>query len=145
MGAPALATDLAGAAAARDAKRRRPAPAALPDPPGWLPRTPWDRWQAHRRALNKPMTADGALLTLAQLEKAKGFGHDPVELLETAIANGWQGCVFPDQHYRPAAIRPTSGPPRHGARRSLRDGPADPVVYRATAGFETELAVEAAA
>ena len=145
MAAPALATDPAGAAAARDATRRRPAPAALPDPPGWLPRALWDRWQAHRRALNKPMTADGALLTLARLEKAKGFGHDPVELLETAIANGWQGCVFPDQHYRPAAVRPTSGPPRAGARRSLRDGPADPAVYQVTAGFATELAVEAAA
>ena len=151
MAAPAPATDPAGDAADRtadrtadrapvpDATRRRPAPAAMPDPPGWLPRVLWDRWQSHRRALKKPMTADGALLTLAQLEKAKGFGHDPVELLETAIAGGWQSCVFPEKHYRPAAVRPTSGPPRDGARRSLRDVPADPAVYRVTAGFETEL------
>ena len=141
LAAPALATDLAGDAAARDATRprRRPAPAAMPAAPGWLPRALWDRWQAHRLALKKPMTADGALLTLAQLEKAKGFGHDPVELLETAIANGWQGCVFPDKHYQPAAVRPTSEPPRAGARRSLREVPADPAVYLVTAGFETEL------
>ena len=149
LAAPALATDLAGdgaeRAAARVAPRPRPAPAAMPAPPGWLPRPLWDRWQAHRRALKKPMTADGALLTLAQLEKAKGFGHDPVELLETAIANGWQGCVFPDKHYQPAAVRPTAGPRRDGARRSLREVPADPAVYRVTAGFETELVVEAAA
>ena len=149
MAAPALAPDPTGDAADRTADRvagrdttrppRRPAPAAMPDPPRWLPRALWDRWQAHRRALKKPVTADGARLTFAQLEKAKGFGHDPVELLETAIANGWQGCVFPDKHYQPAAVRPTSGPPRAGARRSLREVPADPAVYLKTAGFETEL------
>lgn len=52
--------------------------------------------------------------------------------------------MFADKHYRPAEVRPTSGPARGGARRPLRDVPADPAVYRATAGFATELAVEAA-
>lgn len=143
MAAPVPTTEPVGDAAERGAVRPRrspgPGPATMPDPPQWLPRALWDRWQSHRRALKKPVTADGALLTLAQLEKAKGFGHDPVELLETAIANGWQGCVFPDKHYRPAAVRPTSGPSRAGARRSLRDVPTDPAVYLETAGFETEL------
>lgn len=141
MAAPVPTTEPVGDAAKRGAVRPRwsPGPATMPDPPQWLPRTLWDRWQSHRRALKKPVTSDGALLTLAQLEKAKGFGHDPVELLETAIANGWQGCVFPDKHYRPAAVRPTSGPPRAGARRSLRDVPTDPAVYLETVGFETEL------
>lgn len=143
MAAPAPATDPGGDAAERDAARprrdRSPVPVAMPDLPQWLPRALWDRWQSHRRALKKPVRADGALLTLAQLEKAKGFGHDPVELLETAIANGWQGCVFPDKHYRPPPARPTTGPARDGARRPLRDVPTDPAVYLVTAGFETEL------
>lgn len=125
----------------RPRRHRSPVPAAMPDPPRWLPRALWDRWQSHRRALKKSMTADGALMALAQLEKAKGFGHDPAELLETAIANGWQGCVFADKHYRPAEVRPTSGPARDGARRSLREVPADPAAYLETAGFETDLAV----
>ncbi len=146
---PDPAGDVAEPAATRDAtrpvRRRSPVPAAMPDPPGWLPRALWDRWQSHRRALKKPMTADGALMALAQLEKAKGFGHDPAELLETAIANGWQGCVFPDRHYQPAPARPASGPARDGGRRSLREVPADPAVYLRTDGFVTELAAEEAA
>lgn len=115
----------------------------LPAAPDWLPQELWDRWQAHRGALKKPLSADGALLTLARLEKAKGFGHDPAELLKTAIANGWQGCVFPDTHYRAAAVRAPSAP-REGSRPALREPPADPAAYRKTDGFAAELALEEA-
>ena len=61
------------------------------------------------------------------------------------VKSNQRGEDPPDKHYQPAAVRPTSGPPRAGARRSLRDVPADPAVYRVTTGFETELAVEEAA
>ena len=120
--------------------RRRPERAAMPAAPAWLPQELWDRWQAHRRALKKPLSPDAARLSLARLEKAKGFGHDPVELLETAIASGWQGCVFADQHYQPPARSPAAE--RAGGRRPLRAGPADPAAYRETGGFAVELALE---
>ena len=131
-------------AAERNAGRRRrsPEPAAMPELPPWLPVELWARWLAHRREIRKPITADGALMLLAQLEKAKGFGHDPAELVGAAIAGGWQGCVFADRHYRPAPAPSATGPARESARRPLRDLPADPAVYREAAGFETELAVE---
>jgi hypothetical protein len=113
----------------------------MPTAPDWLPAELWERWRAHRRArlLKKPLSADGSTLLFAQLAKAKSFGHDPVELLETAIVNGWQGCVFPDKHYQPAARSDRDGVLRHGARRPWPTPPTDPAAYRQTAGFATEL------
>ena len=116
------------------------APPTMPTAPDWLPQAVWDRWWAHRRALKKPLSADASTLLFAQLAKAKSFGHDPVELLETAIANGWQGCVFPDKHYLPAGSD-RDGVPRHGARRPWPTPPTDPAAYQRTAGFATELEV----
>ena len=128
-----------GAAAPRKPARRTAAPPTMPTAPDWLPAELWERWRAHRRALKKPLSADGSTLLFAQLAKAKSFGHDPVELLETAIVNGWQGCVFPDKHYQPAARSDRDGVPRHGARRPWPTPPTDPAAYRQTAGFATEL------
>ena len=128
-----------GAETQRKPARRTAAPPTMPAAPDWLPAELWDRWRTHRRALKKPLSADGSTLLFAQLAKAKSFGHDPVELLETAIVNGWQGCVFPDKHYQPAARSDRDGGPRHGARRPWPTPPADPAAYRQTAGFATEL------
>ena len=128
-----------GAAAKRKPARRTAAPPTMPTAPDWLPAELWERWRAHRRALKKPLSADGSTLLFAQLAKAKSFGHDPVELLETAIVNGWQGCVFPDKHYQPAARSDRDGSLRHGARRPWPTPSTDPAAYRQTAGFATEL------
>ena len=126
-------------AAKRKPARRTAAPPTMPTAPDWLPAELWERWRAHRRALKKPLSADGSTLLFAQLAKAKSFGHDPVELLETAIVNGWQGCVFPDKHYQPAARSDRDGSLRHGARRPWPTPSTDPAAYRQTAGFATEL------
>ncbi len=126
-----------GAAAPRKPARGG-VPPVMPAAPDWLPTELWERWRAHRRVLKKPLSADGSTLLFAQLAKAKSFGHDPVELLETAIVNGWQGCVFPDKHYLPARSD-RDGVPRHGARRPWPTPPTDPTAYRQTAGFATEL------
>ena len=127
------------AATKRKPARRTATPPTMPTAPDWLPAELWERWRAHRRALKKPLSADGSTLLFAQLAKAKSFGHDPVELLETAIVNGWQGCVFPDKHYQPAARSDRDGSLRHGARRPWPTPPTDPAAYRQTAGFATEL------
>ena len=132
-----------GDAKATQQRARDVAQPAMPAAPDWLPAETWNRWLAHRREIKKPQTASAAALTLTQLAKAKSFGHDPVELLEIAIANGWQGCVYPEKHYRPATadLGPHWRFPRQGPRRSLRELPTDPAVYRETAGFATELEV----
>lgn len=128
-----------GAETKRKPARRTAAPPTMPTAPDWLPTELWERWQAHRRALKKPLSVDGSILLFAQLAKAKSFGHEPVELLETAIVNGWQGCVFPEKHYQPAARSGRDGAPRHGTRRSWPALPTDPAAYRQTGGFATEL------
>lgn len=117
----------------------------LPPPPPWLPESAWERWQAHRRAIKKPLTPDGARITLLKLEKAKGYGHDPVRLIEDAIEARWTGCVFAEKHFQPSASvgsREVS-PPRNGRCRLLREPLANPVAYRKTDGFATELEVPA--
>ncbi|MFZ1325932.1 MAG: hypothetical protein WAT67_07910 [Candidatus Contendobacter sp.] len=46
---------------------------------------------------------------LTDLEKAKGFGHDPAILIGEAIASNWVGCVFKDRHFQPAPAAPGGG------------------------------------
>ena len=75
-------------------------PATLPD---WLSADVWQAFVEHRKALKHPLTPAAILLTLRDLAKARAFGHDPVTLIETAIGNGWRGCVYPDKHFQPPA------------------------------------------
>lgn len=48
----------------------------------------WVRDRADRR---KSVTEAGARLQLRSLEKLRTQGHDPVLIIELAIASGWQG------------------------------------------------------
>ena len=75
-------------------------PVTLPD---WLSADAWQAFVEHRKALKHPLTPAAILLTLRDLTKAREFGHDPVTLIETAISNGWRGCVYPDKHFQPPA------------------------------------------
>ena len=75
-------------------------PVTLPD---WLSADAWQAFVEHRKALKHPLTPAAILLTLRDLAKAREFGHDPVTLIETAIGNGWRGCVYPDKHFQPPA------------------------------------------
>ncbi|MEI2806910.1 MAG: hypothetical protein V9G18_13505 [Albidovulum sp.] len=75
-------------------------PVTLPD---WLSADAWQAFVEHRKALKHPLTPAAILLTLRDLTKAREFGHDPVTLIETAIGNGWRGCVYPDKHFQPPA------------------------------------------
>ena len=113
-------------------------PTTMPTAPDWLPAELWERWRrtgARSRNRSPPMAP---ALLFAQLAKAKSFGHDPVELLETAIVNGWQSCVFPisTTSRRPD---PTGTAVCAMAPGGLADPSTDPAAYRQTAGFATEL------
>ena len=90
--------------------------ATLPEIPDWLPANTWQAFIDYRKAKRKPLTPQAAALTLRDLDKARAFGHDPVALIETAIANGWTGCVFRDRHFQPPP--PANGPAVPGGGRA---------------------------
>jgi hypothetical protein len=89
-----------GASRKRERAQRKPSEKNQPDCPEWMPADRWAAFREHRAAMGKPITAQGATLAFRDLEKARGYGHDPIVLVEEAIKNGWTGCVFPDRHYR---------------------------------------------
>ncbi len=98
-------------------KSRPPAQEPLPACPDWLPAETWQAFIDHRKELKKPLTASSAAMTLKQLDKARGFGHDPATLIETAIAGNWTGCVFPERHHQPAPIHVPATPTPHNGQR----------------------------
>ncbi|MDQ5910891.1 MAG: hypothetical protein QG599_2988 [Pseudomonadota bacterium] len=101
----------------RAPKGRPPAQEPLPACPDWLPAETWQAFIDHRKELKKPPTASSATMTLKQLDKARGFGHDPATLIETAIASNWTGCVFPERHHQPAPIHVPATPTPHNGQR----------------------------
>lgn len=69
-----------------------PIPVALPL---WLPAEAWDAWCQHRVAKDrKGWTHAAAIRCVAQLEKFRAEGDDPVAVIDQAIAGGWTG-LFP--------------------------------------------------
>ena len=67
-----------------------------PQFPDWLDLETWDEFRKHRKKNKKPMTEYAEKLMLNKLGKLKDEGHAPNQLLETALMNGWQGIVVPD-------------------------------------------------
>jgi hypothetical protein len=63
--------------------------------PDWLQQTDVDRFLAHRKAIKKPMSAEAIKLFFGKLEKIRAAGHDPVEAINEAILNNWQGVFIP--------------------------------------------------
>jgi phage replication O-like protein O len=54
----------------------------------------WDDYLSMRKQIRKPATEQAKRLILLDLEKFKGQGHDPNDVLKQSIKNSWQG-VFP--------------------------------------------------
>lgn len=63
--------------------------------PDWMPVDTWSMWARYRAETKKPITADGARLQLGKLAKLRDEGHDPVNVIEAAIENRWQGLYVP--------------------------------------------------
>lgn len=66
-----------------------------------LPEATAKDWIAHRKALKKALTPQGARLMVGKLREA----DDPVACVEVSMMNGWQG-VFPE---RAVKDQPTGG------------------------------------
>jgi hypothetical protein len=75
-------------------KKRSVFDPAVIELPAWLQREDWTLWCRDRAKRNKPITEDAARLQFEKLDKYRGQGHDPHDVIEHCIANSYQG-LFP--------------------------------------------------
>lgn len=57
-------------------------------------------WQAYLDHRGKKFTENAQRLALGKLERWLADGHDPNEIIETSIMNGWKGLFEPDSEQR---------------------------------------------
>ncbi len=86
------------------APKRAPFNAEAVDLPDWLSPETWGLWVRHRIAKRKPLTEDGALLSIKSLADMREQGIDPRAAIEHGVASGNQG-LFPPPGRRGAAPR----------------------------------------
>ena len=79
-------------------------PLALPLP-NCVSAEQWGRWVEHRRRIKKPLTEEGARLSLRKLVEFHAGGVDPERAIEESIANDWQGLFEPDAPRRTNGAR----------------------------------------
>lgn len=80
-----------------DTRERGDTPLKPPawSPPDWVPAEPWANFVLHRKAMRGvPFTDAARDGVIAELRKLSDAGHDPAELLATAVTRGWR-TVFP--------------------------------------------------
>ena len=57
----------------------------------------WEEFRIHRKKIKKPMTEYAEKLMIKKLTRFQSQGHDPNQLLQETIMNGWQGIVDPNK------------------------------------------------
>ncbi|RMA89673.1 MULTISPECIES: replication protein [unclassified Enterobacter] len=74
------------------------------DVPKWLNQTAWEEWVAYRKQSGKPIKTE---LTVTKafklLKECLEDGHNPIDVINTSIANGYQGLFKPKFAVKPAA------------------------------------------
>jgi len=55
----------------------------------------WNSYLLYRKEIKKPMTEYAQKLALEKLKRWEEEGHDPIEIINTAIMNGWSGLFKP--------------------------------------------------
>lgn len=68
--------------------------APLPD---WMPPADWQAFIDHRKRVRSPMTDLAQTKAIAELDRLRTDGHDPVRVINQSIINGWKG-LFPLKH-----------------------------------------------
>lgn len=86
-----------GSAIAQDKTRQDKEPLIVPlkgdvDIPVWLSKETWESYRKHR---GKKFTDNAQRLALKKLTSWKADGHDPNEILNNSIMNGWKGLFEP--------------------------------------------------
>ena len=76
--------------------------------PDWVPGEPWQAFVDMRRAKGKraPFTVAAAKGVLASLGKLRDQGHDPAEVLQQSVVNGWSD-VYPIKAGRIGGAEPS--------------------------------------
>lgn len=64
----------------------------------------WNNWITHRKEMKKPLTTLAANLQLNKLVELRNKGSDVIELINTAIRNGWQG-IFEVKSYKHGSLQ----------------------------------------
>jgi len=59
--------------------------------PPWMPADAWAGFVAMRRAIKKPLTAEGIPLAIKKLDSMRAAGQDPRAVLEQSTMNNYQG------------------------------------------------------
>ena len=63
--------------------------------PEWLPESAWSDFIEFRKSIPRsPFNLQAQKLALTELKKLREQGHDPVEVINQSILNGWKG-LFP--------------------------------------------------
>ncbi|EJW3152425.1 hypothetical protein OBY66_001615, partial [Salmonella enterica] len=69
--------------------------------PEWLNAASWNEWVTYRQQSGKPIKTE---LTVTKafrlLKECLDEGHDPVNVINTSIANGYQGLFKPNSGYQ---------------------------------------------
>ncbi len=63
--------------------------------PPWVSEQTWKCFEEMRRRIRKPLTDRARENILAKLDEFRGRGHDPEEVLNNSISNGWTGIWEP--------------------------------------------------
>ena len=64
--------------------------------PDWINPETWQHFVDHRKSIRSPMSEQSQKLLISKLTKLRTQGHDPDELLNTAIMSGWKS-VYPEK------------------------------------------------
>lgn len=67
----------------------------MPTLPDWLDKELWESFLQFRKELKSKMTDHAQELAIRKLEKWRAAGHDPKEIIENSIINGWKGLFEP--------------------------------------------------
>lgn len=68
--------------------------------PDWIPQETWKAYCKTRSAKKAKNEPHALRLIVADLEKFRALGHDPVEVLNNSIKSGWAGVFEPKQQAR---------------------------------------------
>ena len=78
--------------------------------PEWLNRQAWQEWIQYRQEAKKPVRTELTVTKIFNLLKeCLDEGHDPAEVINASIANGYQGLFkpkFPVRKPQPTALQP---------------------------------------
>lgn len=73
----------------KERKKEPPKGVLIPD---WLCSEAWEKFKDHR---GSKFTANAQQLAIAKLDRWRQQGHDPAEILNNSVMNGWKGLFEP--------------------------------------------------